>query len=905
MKNYIYIAIIFLLPVIFFSAPSILIAQALGPEALAEIQALIEAEEYNVGADDTIETVTRDSILVDKDEEFGIVSTERPTNFESKAQKKVLGSELSKFGYSLFSKATTTFAPATDIPIPPDYVMGPGDNIKIILFGNYNDTFSLQITREGSIYFPSIGPITVAGLSFDEMKQVLLARISNQFIGAEIQITMGALRSITIFVLGDAFQPGSYTISALTTLSNALMVSGGVGDIGSLRNIQLKRKGETISTFDFYDLLLKGDTSKDLKLQQGDVIFIPPVNKMVGITGEVRRPALYELLENENLDSLINYAGGLKPSGDLSITQIERIQSATLSIIDVDLNNIDDRSRQLTDGDIIHVYPIINRLKNVVLLSNYIQRPGFYQWKSGQKFADLIRSTDDILPNTDRGYALIKREDLESGNMIFRQININKVLHNKDSNENILLMPRDEIVFFPSIEIEADDTIKMEVEKQRFEAATKDQTVFQAYLIVDPGTTTLKKGLLLSEGEYIEALRDFGDVFEVREDAFRVTQSVDFAIRDDEAAENAFKTRRLVMEPIIQTLINQASPNSPPLVVELIGGFRYPGSYPITPNMTIEEAINAGGGLIRSVVIDQVEIIDKKFDDQGQLVFTKKELNLNDPGAYSTTISPDSILAFKTSSIVQKQIQIEGQVRFPGRYVLTRDETIRDLIENRAGGLTDEAFLPGVVFTRQRLANLEQKTLLEAQAILEQELLLASLKTSDLSQVGREQTMDMGMLQSMTASKAGETRLLGRLVVDLDAIFKEDIVDIPLEDGDYLYVPTAPNSLATLGEVYVPSTHMFDLNLSIDDYINLSGGLNKFADESEIYVIGIDGSIKHSGSSGTGFFRGRGLIANDLQPGDTIVIPIRLDRTSPLKASMDVTQIIYQMAIAAAAVQSF
>ena len=709
MKNYIYIAIIFLFPVIFFSAPSTLIAQALGPEALAEIQALIEAEEYNVAAEDALDPVTRDTILVDKDEEIGTVSTERPTNFEIKVQRKVLSSELSKFGYNLFSKATSTFAPATDIPITSDYMIGPGDNIKIILFGNYNDTFSLQVNREGSIYFPSIGPITVAGLSFGEMKQVLLAQISNQFIGADIQITMGALRSITIFVLGDAFQPGSYLISALTTLSNALMVSGGVGDIGSLRNIQLKRNGETISTFDFYDLLLEGDTSKDLKLQQGDVIFIPPIKKMVGITGEVSRPALYELLENETLDNLINFAGGLKPSGDLSITQIERIQSETLSIIDVDLNNIDERSRELTDGDIIHVYPIINSLENAVLLSNYIKRPGFYQWKSGQKFTDLIRSTDYILPNTDRRYAVIKREDLESGKMVIRQININKVLNNKDSNENILLMPRDEIFFFPIIEIAADDTVKMEVEKGRFEAATKNQTEFQAYLIVDPGTTTLKKGLLLSEEEYIQALRDFGDVFEVREDDFVVTQSVDFAKRDDEAVESLFITRRAIMEPIIETLINQASPTSPPLVVELIGGVRYPGSYPRTPNMTIENVINTGGGLKGNVVVRQVEIIDKKQNDQGQLIFTKRELNLNDPGAYSTVISPDSIVTFKTSSIVQEQIQIEGQVLFPGKYVLTQGETLRDLIEKRAGGLTDKAFPPGAVFTRQRLADLERE----------------------------------------------------------------------------------------------------------------------------------------------------------------------------------------------------
>lgn len=217
------------------------------------------------------------------------------TTLEIKQQKKTLKDDLELFGYDLFSGTPTTFAPATDIPIPSSYIVGPGDTVEVQLFGKENEQYDLVVSREGILNFPAIGPVAVAGLTFREMKQNLQQRIKEQMIGVKASISMGALRSIRIFVLGDAERPGSYTVSSLTTMTNALFVSGGVKTIGSLRNIQLKRNGKVISSLDLYDLLLKGDTSRDKRLQPGDVIFIPPVNKSAGIKGEVRRPAIYEL----------------------------------------------------------------------------------------------------------------------------------------------------------------------------------------------------------------------------------------------------------------------------------------------------------------------------------------------------------------------------------------------------------------------------------------------------------------------------------------------------------------------------------------------------------------------------------------------------------------------------------
>jgi polysaccharide biosynthesis/export protein len=179
--------------------------------------------------------------------------------------------------------------------VPVDYVLGPGDMVSVQLFGNETGTYELVVNRDGSITFPRLGPVTVTGLTFQQVRELIRERVSQQMIGVNASVTMGELRSIRVFVMGEAARPGSYTVSSLSTITNALFASGGIKPIGSLRNIQLKRNGELVTTLDLYDLLLRGDTRADVRLLPGDVIFIPPVNPQVGVDGEVRRPGVYEL----------------------------------------------------------------------------------------------------------------------------------------------------------------------------------------------------------------------------------------------------------------------------------------------------------------------------------------------------------------------------------------------------------------------------------------------------------------------------------------------------------------------------------------------------------------------------------------------------------------------------------
>ena len=232
---------------------------------------------------------------------------------------------LKPFGYELFDRAPSTFSPVTEVPVPAEYMVGTGDVFRVQLFGSQNRDLSLTVSREGTVSFPGLGPINVGGLRFSAARSAIEGRVSQQMIGVRANVTMGETRSIRVFVLGEARQPGSYTVSGLATMTSALFASGGVKPIGSLRDIQLKRQGTVVRHFDLYDLLIRGDTADDARLQPGDVIFIPPIGPAVSVDGEVKQPAIYELKQETTLESVLQMAGGFTTDADPGRASLTRI----------------------------------------------------------------------------------------------------------------------------------------------------------------------------------------------------------------------------------------------------------------------------------------------------------------------------------------------------------------------------------------------------------------------------------------------------------------------------------------------------------------------------------------------------------------------------------------------------
>ena len=354
---------------------------------------------------------------------------------------------LKPFGYDLFANAPTTFAPATSIPVSPDYLLGPGDTLDILFYGKTNNTFSLEINRDGSVDFPELGPVGLSGLTYGEAKEMLQARIAAQVIGTQASISMGTLRSMQIFVLGEAFNPGAYTVSSLSTITHALVSGGGVSDIGSLRNIQLKRQGKLIATLDLYDLLLSGDTSKDLRVQPGDVIYVPTVGDVVSIDGEVLRPAIYELRGSESTQDLVRLAGGLSPKAYAKSARLQRINTdGFVTVFDVDLTQKSDQSFSLAGGDHVTIDAVTDYKKGVVSLLGNVRHEGDFAWREGMRISDVISENDQLNPDTDLNVALVVREFANSVDIRVLSFNPGNVLSGANTNDNLELMSRDLIV---------------------------------------------------------------------------------------------------------------------------------------------------------------------------------------------------------------------------------------------------------------------------------------------------------------------------------------------------------------------------------------------------------------------------------------------------------------------------
>lgn len=731
---------------------------------------------------------------------------------------KAIGTEaLKPFGYDLFAGTPSTFAPATDVPVPSEYVVGPGDTIEVQLIGNTKGRYSLVVGRDGRVNFPELGPIAVSGRRFEQVRDELESRVREQMIGTQASIGIGELRSIRVFVLGDAETPGSYTVSGLSSITNALFVSGGVKKIGSLRNIQLKRNGRTVTTLDLYDLLLKGDTRADERLLPGDVIFVPPLGPTVGVGGEVRRPAIYELKSEVTAAELLQLGGGLTADADPSVATLERINEKRARItVDVDLASSAGQSQKLQSGDTLRVPTIRPILEDSVAVSGYVHRPGEYQFKPGMRIADVIPSLDELKPNADQRYILVRREVPPDRRIRVFSADLERALAAPNSAANFELAPRDRIYVFD-----------------------------------------------------LESGRD------------------------------------RVIEPLMRELRMQSRLDDPTAEVSVAGKIKVPGKYPLEPGMTVSDLLRAGGSLDEAAYGGHAELTRYEVVNgdsrQAELIEIDLRSALTGDPAADLELKPFDYLVIKEVPLwaAQEEVEIGGEVKFPGRYPIHRGETLR-LVMERAGGLTDLSFVEGAVFTRQELKEREKKQLETLASRMQSDVAQFSLMTAQ--ETGKDAGQALAIGQSLL-SNLRDAEPVGRLVIDLKrsmAAHPGSEQDIVLKDGDRLLVPRITQEVTVIGEVQSATSHLYRADLSRDDYIAMSGGLSTRADDDRIYVVRADGSVVTR--SGNAWFSGGGA---DIRTGDTIVAPLDTERMRPLPLWQAVTSIIYNLAISAAAVNSF
>ena len=609
---------------------------------------------------------------------------------------------LKPYGYDLFVGSPTTFAPVTEIPIPNDYTLGPGDVLRVQLWGKENQQLELPVSRDGTVSFPQSGPQTVAGLTFDQARDQIKKRVSEQYIGVQASVSLGELRSMRVFVLGEARNAGSYTVSSLSTITNALYVSGGIKRTGSLRQIQHKRDGKLIGELDLYDLLLAGDTSDDNRLQPGDVIFIPPVGDRVGIDGEVYRPALYELKNDTNLQELVNLAGGLTPQAYPQLVRIERNNDDFLRIIaEANLTTPKGRQAKVKPGDRIEVASISDITGQYVEVKGAATRPGRYAWVPGIRVSSVIRSLDnDLLKEADKRYAAIVRTDPETDTVSVINLRLREALDNSGGENDILLQEKDQFLIFAD------------------------------------------------EGKLSARSEDQNDNERNREGVRRRNQerSASETGIDDEDEDYSRFSREVLFAPVLQRLKAQAKPGAPQQTVRVTGPVRYPGEYPLPASGKVFDAIYVAGGLKDSASLYTAELARFGVNDEGTGETNVINLDLQAAmrGELSVTLkSRDRLLIKSIPEFAQaKTIELEGEVRYPGEYTIRNGETLLDVIK-RAGGLTDNAFPEGAIFTREKLRQLEAQRLREAEERLQGDLVGVQLEGDDFGGQNAERTQQV------------------------------------------------------------------------------------------------------------------------------------------------------------------
>lgn len=731
-----------------------------------------------------------------------------------------LGAEaLEPFGYELFQGAPVTFAPATDIPVPAEYVMGPGDQVRVQLFGKENVLYELPVNREGAIEFPRLGPIVVAGLSFAEMRALLQERLAEQMVGVSASITLGELRSIRVFVLGDVRRPGSFTVSGLSTITNALFVSGGVMDNGSLRRIQLKREGRTVATLDLYDLLLRGDTSDDVRLQPQDVLFVPPRGTTVAIHGEVQRPAIYELAQETRLQQVIDLAGGTTHSAFPGSVRVERLDGAGGRRVEtVDIGSKTGREFLLAAGDVIEVGSALEVITNQVALAGHVHRPGSYEWRPGMTLTDLLGSVDALKPGADRQYVLVRRQADLSGPVQVFSVDLETALAAPRTAADPPLQPLDEVNVF-----------------------------------------------------------DLGS------------------------------GRVSVVDPLIETLRQQAVFGLPAREVSIGGMVRAPGTYPLEEGMRISDLIRAGANLKDSAFGMSAELTRYEVRDGTRRVIELVEVDLagvlSGDWTSDLVLSPYDFLSIRQVSGWRRQgvIELRGEVHFPGIYTFEPGEKLSSVIA-RAGGLTEHAFPQGSVLLRDDLRRREREEIDRLITRLEGELATLALQASRAAAVvqGARSDHSLAIGQSLLA-QLRSAQPMGRLVIDLPAALQGDEDnDVTLRDGDTLYIPERSQEVMVLGEVQYPTSHVFRRDTNTQHYLSASGGLTANSDERRMYIVRANGAVVTDDERS----RRRRVKAMDVAPGDTIVVPINIDRVPALALWQSSTTILYNLAITVAAIAS-
>jgi protein involved in polysaccharide export with SLBB domain len=803
-----------------------------------------------------------------------------PTEFQQMVANSI-GKMLPIYGAMLFRNPPSTFAPLNIVPVTPDYVIGPGDELRIQAWGQVTLNGRYTVDRTGNIYIPEVGTLQVAGLTFAKVQDYLKAQMGRVFRNFDLNVNMGQLRSIQVFVVGQAHRPGSYTISSLSTLTNALFATGGPTPQGSMRHIQLKRSGKVVVDFDLYDLLERGDKTNDVQLLPGDVIYIPPVGPQVAVAGSVKAPAIYELksAHDTTLGDVLELASGLTNVASGATARLERVDERHLrSLIEVPLD-APGRSTLLQDGDLLELNAVADQYKDAITLRGNVANPGRYTWKPGIRVHDLIPDKNALIT---RDYWL-KRSQLGQPTLSY----VPTCLPNTPFG-------------IPDLRYGIPAGEEGEHPDWRYSSTRNPNLIGLPF--VNPDGVSNGQAERSYDGS---PLTDGGlDCTRVQEPSpvvggtnERVAQ---YSSSNPNGTNYSFNSSQ---NGSLQS--TNAGSNRMSSATASVGGTAPVASAgqfkPRNDVKLIEPDIDWSYAVIERQSKENLTTSLLPFN-LGKVVLegdTSQNLELM-PGDVVTIFSKADIRVPQSQQT--RFVRLEGEFASAGIYSVLPGETLRQLVK-RAGGITPDAYLYGSEFTRESTRRVQQQRLNEYVDQIALQVNTAAVNSANSAVSAQDSAaLAAAQLQNQNViNNLRQARATGRIVLELqpDTHDVSQLPDLPLEDGDQFIVPRIPSTVSVDGAVYNQNSFVFDPSRSLGGYVRLAGGANRDADKGRAYVIRASGAVISKQYSSS--LRGNGFDSIGLYPGDTVVIPLNFNKGKTLRLIVDLAQIAGQLGIAIAA----
>jgi protein involved in polysaccharide export with SLBB domain len=785
-----------------------------------------------------------------------------PTDFQLMVRGS-LGTLLPVYGDSLFRQVPSTFAPLREVNVTPDYVLGPGDQLVIRIWGQVNFNAQLTVDRTGSIYLPQVGEIHVAGLPYAQVREHIHDAVGHIYKSFDLSVEMGQLRSIQVFVVGQARRPGTYTLSSLSTLVTALFATGGPSVQGSLRDIEVRRNGQTITHFDLYDLLIFGDMSKDAPLLPGDVIYIPPVGPQVAISGDVHNPAIYELKGTTTVEESLRYAGGLSATASLLRASLERLDlQKSRTVLDISLQG-PGLATPVQQADILRVLPISPQFQNTVTLRGNVAETGRFSWYPGMKLSDII-------PNS---RSLITRDYWERRN----QLGIPGPEFKPEYANNPDYYPRDLNGYQTGSAQYDANGVPIYNGQSAPNVGQGQQT---------NGTRTNGTSPMQNSSQNSNQSAGPNNDPNCIPDASGISQQNQYGQTPGSSVQG---TNSQNGQPC-------SSPGSRSLADETQASA---GNLP-RPAMTVALPVPE---------IDWSYAVIERMNPQtlttSLVPFNPGKLVLDHDSSQNLALEPGDVITIFSQADIKvpqaqrtKFVRLEGEFKQAGIYSVLPGETLPQLVA-RAGGFTPQAYLFGSNFTRESTRILQQLRLNDYLQNLELEIDRSTIAAS--ASVGNVDPAATAASRSLVA-RFRTIRATGRVVLNIpqNATQIADLPNIQLEDGDRFVVPSKPSTVNVVGAVYDQNSFLFRNSQEVQSYLRLAGGPTKSADGGDSFVIRADGSVI-SRHSRNGVF-GNTFASMHLNAGDTVVIPEKVPRPSGLRNFINYTQIFSQLALGAAAI---